>query len=137
LDTDYDPAPGVMFRSLRSTDDDDTFFLRMTGPRFELRRKSEGKPAGTILWTNNDLGSSLDTTRQMEIILLGNTIKVYADDTLLFDITDTVLSTGVYHGISVEQGTGGWVDNFGVFFCDARWLDVEPTQDANFVEIDP
>jgi hypothetical protein len=129
---------GVIFRSLQSTDSNDHFLLRMRTDRFNLIRYSSVDGD----WTESSfvLGSNILTTSEVEIVLKGNSIKVYVDEILLFDVTDSALSAGVFHGFRVEQGTSvadSWVDDFGVFLCDAQWLGVNPDQNARFVEIDP
>lgn len=131
---------GVIFRSLQSTNSDDHFLLNVAFNHIELIRYSSG-PEGSWVETNNVLGNNVFQTREVKIILKGNSIKVYVDDTSLFDRTDSVLSTGVFHGFRVDHGASifydSWLDDFGVFDCDATWLGINPDQSCGYMEIDP
>jgi hypothetical protein len=130
---------GVIFRSLQSTNSNDHFLLRMTSTQFELIRYSSGPEGSWVEW-NDDLGSNILATREVKIVLKGNSIKVYVDDTELFDTTDSILSAGVFHGFKMEQGTSvadSWIDDFSVFVCDAQWLGINPDQPCGYTEISP
>jgi hypothetical protein len=80
--------------------------LRVSTPRVRLDRFD-----GVILaqpnfsWDNN-------TTYNLKVIASGSSIKVYVDDVLYIDVTDSTY-TGTEHGISVltDSGTNSFADN--------------------------
>ena len=62
---------------------------------------------------NDSLGSNNATARKMDITLNGTSIKVWVDDTLLFNITNSSHLTSVKHGVTFYS-TDAWIADFKV-----------------------
>lgn len=62
---------------------------------------------------NGSLGDLTDQSFHVEVQLLGNSIRVIVDDTVLWDITSSHNEDGEYNGLFFEAA-GGSADNFQI-----------------------
>ena len=96
----------VLFRYIDSANH---FFLHAVGSSYILYRRVSGATTniGSINLTNN-------TKDDIKIALNGNNIKVYINNTLIFNITDSTYLTATKHGIAVYNTLTARFDDFKV-----------------------
>ena len=103
----------IVFRSIHNTDSQEHYLVNINDDHFNIWRASLISGSQS-LGSNYSLGSNFDVIRYIKLVLQGSSIKLYVDDTLLFDLTDSVNATGAYHGVRFFGFNDNWIDEFKV-----------------------
>lgn len=113
----------IIFRSATTANSSNHYHFALTAAGASLIRVSTA--SGTQNWgTNNYLGSNLDTTRSLRIVMNGSNIKCYVDNVLHFNVNDSVHASETLHGFRFFGADGNWIDNFSVVTGDEARIGV-------------
>jgi hypothetical protein len=135
------PDMGIVFRMPTAAFDEgisNHFLLQPRSDDFLFKMVTD-ELGGGFSETNDALGSNASITRSIRIILNGESIQCYVDNTLLFTKNESIHINNTYHGyhqFGSHSVYGVWLDDFQVDSePGAGWTEIMPNQQAGWIEI--